>query len=620
MDSMQIGYSALNAARQALNTTSHNISNANTEGYSRQRVNQATNTPTNEGGLYFGNGVKITDVQQLRDHFVEDQVRNLTSEQQRLDAFHNLASRIDSVLAEENASLTPAMQAFFNSIEQLNTDPDSATNRQAVLSEGQNLVDRFNVLDDQMSGLYADSSKQIESEVNEINVLAKNIAELNNNINSAPGKNPPNDLLDERNRLIEKLSEHISINTVEQSNNMVNIYAGNGIALVNNAKATSLGVTPNSMESEKLEVSLGNSIISANIQGGKLGGIMDFRREMLDGAANNLGRIATTLAATFNQQHSLGMDKNGAIGGDFFSVAGPLVHSNKDNTGTGVIAANIADAKVLTGSDYSLSFDGANYTITRLSDNTSQTGALPSNMDGIDFSLTGTPASGDTFLIRPTVNGAKNLSVALNNTNEIAAASPLRSEALLKNAGDAQISSPRVLDINNTGLSTPAGINFTSDTSFDLVDAGGNILVGGQAYTSGEDIDFQGWRVNINGTPKQGDSFTINPNTNGTGDNSNSSLLSRLQFGQTIENKATYQEAYGSLINEVGSMTRRTEINRDSQDTLLAQAQSAKDAVSGVNLDEEAVNLTKYQQAYQASAQIIATSKSMFDTILSVIR
>ncbi|RUM94513.1 MAG: flagellar hook-associated protein FlgK [Thiothrix sp.] len=242
MDSMQIGYSALNAARQALNTTSHNIANANTEGYSRQRVNQATNTPTNEGGLYFGNGVKITDVQQLRDRFVEGQVRNLTSEQQRLDAFHNLASRIDGVLAEENASLTPAMQAFFNSIEQLNTDPDSATNRQAVLSESQNLVDRFNVLDDQMSGLYADSSKQIESEVNEINVLAKNIAELNNSINAAPGKNPPNDLLDERNRLIEKLSEHISINAVEQSNNMVNIYAGNGIALVTNAESKLLGI------------------------------------------------------------------------------------------------------------------------------------------------------------------------------------------------------------------------------------------------------------------------------------------------------------------------------------------------------------------------------------------
>ncbi len=620
MDSMQIGYSALNAARQALNTTSHNIANANTEGYSRQRVNQATNTPTNEGGLYFGNGVKITDVQQLRDRFVEGQVRNLTSEQQRLDAFHNLASRIDGVLAEENASLTPAMQAFFNSIEQLNTDPDSATNRQAVLSESQNLVDRFNVLDDQMSGLYADSSKQIESEVNEINVLAKNIAELNNSINAAPGKNPPNDLLDERNRLIEKLSEHISINAVEQSNNMVNIYAGNGIALVTNAESKLLGVSPNSMDAERLEVSSGNSIISASIQGGKLGGIMDFRREMLDGAANNLGRIATTFAETFNQQHGLGIDKNGAIGGEFFSVAGPLVHSNKQNGGDGAVTAGITDAKALTGSDYSLSFNGTNYTITRLSDNTSQTGALPSNMDGIDFSLTGTPASGDTFLIRPTVNGAKNLSVALKNTNEIAAASPLRSEALLKNAGDAQISAPQVLDIKTPGLSTPAGINFTSDTRFDIVDTGGNVLVGGQAYTSGKDIDFQGWRVNINGTPKQGDSFTITPNTNGTGDNSNSSLLSRLQFGQNVENKATYQEAYGSLINEVGSMTRRTEINRDSQDTLLAQAQSAKDAVSGVNLDEEAVNLTKYQQAYQASAQIISTSKSMFDTILSVIR
>ena len=622
MGSMEIGYTALNASRQALNTVSHNIANANTEGYSRQRVNQVTHLPTSDGGLYFGNGVKISDVQQLRDRFVEGQVRDLSSEQQRLDAFHNLASRIDNLLAEDNASLTPAMQAFFNSLDQLNTDPDSTANRQAVLSEAQNLVDRFNVLESQVGGLYADSNKLIESEVSEINVLAKNIAELNNKINSAPGGQPPNDLLDKRNLLIKELSGHISINAVEQSNNMVNIYAGNGIALVNNAQSTTLGVSPNAMESSRLEVSLGNTEVSANIQGGSLGGIMDFRREMLDDASNNLGRLATTLATTVNEQHGLGMDRNGATGGDFFSVAKPLVFSNEHNTGNGVVGAIITDAQALSGSDYSLSFDGSSYSITRLADNATTTGALPVNMDGIEFSLAGgAPSAGDSFLIRPTVNGAKNISLALHNTNEIAAASPLRSLSSLNNAGDAAISTPQILDINDPDLSAATEIRFTSETSFDLVDPGsGTVLSAGQTYTAGDSIDFQGWRVNIGGSPVTGDSFRIEANSNGSGDNSNGLLLSNLQFGETVENQSTYQEAYGALINDVGSMTRRTEINRDSQDTLLSQAEAARDAVSGVNLDEEAVNLTKYQQAYQAAAQVIATSRSLFDTVLSVIR
>ncbi len=617
---MQIGYTALNAARQSLNTTSHNIANANTEGYSRQRVNQATNIPTNEGGLYYGNGVKITDVQQLRDHFVESQVRNLSSEQQRLDTFHTLASRIDSVLAEDNASLTGPMQAFFNALDQLNNDPDSSSNRQAVLSEAQNLADRFNVLDKQFSGLYSDSSKQIESEVNEINVLAKNIAELNDNINSSPGKSPPNDLLDERNRLIEKLSEHISVNVVEQDNHMVNVYAGNGIALVNNAQSKTLGVKPNTLQPERLEVSLGDSEISAHIQGGKLGGIMDFRREMLDDAANNLGRLATTLASTFNEQHQLGIDKNGAPGGVFFNQSEPQVLGDANNKGNGQIQANIIDGKALTDSDYTLSFDGNQYTLTRLADNQTQTAALPLTMDGIKFNTTGTPAPGDNFLIRPTINGAKDISLALSNTNQVAAASPLRSLSTVGNAGDAVISTPEILDKSNPNLSAPAEIRFTSDTTFDLVDAGGTILQGGQTYTAGENIEFQGWRVNIEGTPKSGDSFRIEGNTNGSGDNSNSLMLNRLQFGENIEGRTTFQDAYGALINKVGSTTRRIEVNRDAQDTLLGQAKAAKDAVSGVNLDEEAVNLTKYQQAYQASAQIISTSKSLFDTILSVIR
>ncbi len=625
MDSMKIAMSGLNAFRTAMGTASHNIANSQTEGYSRQRVEIQSNVPQGSDGIFTGNGAHINSIRRINDSFNSEQIRTLSSEEQRLDAFHKMASRIDTMLAEDSTSLTPAMQAFFNAIEQLNTDPASPTTRQLVLTQGENLVSRFHTQYKQVASLYDEVNGKIGQEVDEINALAENLAELNVAIlnSGAQGSmETPNDLLDQQDRLLEELAGHIGISVSKESNGMVSVFAGNGLSLVNSDRANPLAVGRDPADPTKAVVTQNGIHINDSLSGGSLGGVLDFRREMLDQTMNQLGRQATVLATTFNEQHGKGINLYEQWGGDFFTVDEPLVIPDHQNSGGATVSATITDATQLTTSDYRIHYDGSNYTITRLSDEQQQvTATLPANIDGLTFELaSGTPAAGDSFLIRPTINGAKNIGLAINNGSQIAAAAPMRATARIGNLGDASITTPRVTDNNDPNLNRKVTIQFTSDTAYtiDYSDGSGNIATG--SYTSNGEIGFNGLSVRITGSPKAGDEFTVEPNTSGSSDNSNSRLLSALQMEKVIEGNATLQEGYGNVVNNVGGLTRQTAVYREAQETLLSNAKAVRDSISGVDLDEEAANLARYQQAYEAAAQVIAISKQMFDAVLDATR
>jgi flagellar hook-associated protein 1 FlgK len=344
--------------------------------------------------------------------------------------------------------------------------------------------------------------------------------------------------------------------------------------------------------------------------------MLQFRSEMLDPAQNALGRVATGLAMTFNDQHREGMDLNNALGGDFFSYADAVVTAR--GTSAGTVSATITDANALTTSDYVVSYDGANWTVTRLSDNSAvASGAGPTfSVDGIDITVGGTPAAGDSFLVQPTAAGASGLSVAIADAREIAAAAPIRASRALANTGNASISAGSVLDATDANLLNTVTIDFVSSSQYQINGAGPLI-----AYTSGADIDVNGWRVQITGTPQAGDTFTVESNAGGSADNRNALLLSGMQKQLTLANgTASYQDAYGQIVADVGSRTRAAEINRDAQSAILDQAVAARESVAGVNLDEEAANIVRFQQAYQAAAQIIAVSDTLFQTLLGAVR
>ncbi len=623
MDSMKIAMSGLNAFRTAMGTASHNIANSQTDGYSRQRVEIQANVPQGNNGIFTGNGAHVNSIRRITDDFANAQIRTLSSEQQRLDAFHKMASRIDTMLAEDSTSITPAMQSFFNAIEELNTDPASPTTRQLVMTQGQNLVSRFHTQYKQVAALYDEVNGKIGQEVDEINALSENLAKLNVAIlnSGAQGSmETPNDLLDQQDRLLEQLSGHIGIDIYKEANGMVSVFAGNGIALVNADRPNLLEVGKDESDPSKHVVTQNGIDISDNLSGGTLGGVLDFRREMLDQTMNQLGRQATVLATTFNEQHRKGIDLHDNWGGDFFSVDTPLVIPDSQNSGGSELSASIADASKLTTSDYRIGFDGSQYRITRLSDDYSiDSNTLPADIDGLHIDISGTPNNGDSFLIRPTINGAKNIGLTITDGSQIAAAAPMRASSAIGNLGDGKITTPVVLDPTDPDLKKTVTITFTDENNYEITDASGTTIDTG-AYTSNGEITFNGLSVRIAGSPAAGDTFKVTPNDAGQSDNSNGRLLSGLQLEKTIEGNATFQEGYANIVNNVGGLTRQTAVYRDAQDTLLNNAKAVRDAISGVDLDEEAANLARYQQAYEAAAQVIAISKTMFDAVLDATR
>jgi flagellar hook-associated protein 1 FlgK len=334
--------------------------------------------------------------------------------------------------------------------------------------------------------------------------------------------------------------------------------------------------------------------------------------------------MAMGLAETFNAQHGQGMDLNGNLGGAFFQGGEPRIVPHGNNGGTGAPTVAVSDAGQLTGSDYALSFSGSDFEMRRLTDDSVvASGAGPFTVDGLDIDLTGvTPATGDRFVIRPTQAGATNFTLAINNPREVAAAAPVRSEAVDGNQGSGKIAAASVANVADANLRDPVEIQFTGPTTFDVVDGtSGTSLATGQPYTSGEPMAFNGWEVKVSGAPASGDKFLVTDNSGGVGDNGNMRALADLQTGSTLLNGASsYQGVHDRLVTDVAAQGSRTESTMKSQSNLLAQAEKARDAVSGVNLDEEAANLLRYQRAYEASAQLIRVADDMFQTLLGVVR
>ncbi len=648
-DLLGTSISGLLAFQRALSVTGHNVSNVNTPGYSRQRADLVTRPPTPAGDGFIGNGVAVSSVGRIIDGFINGQLTAATAANSQLQEFHRLASQVDNLLADPQAGLSPSLQKFFDAVSGVANDPASIPARQVLLSEAQSLADRFHYLDQRLESLRQGVNTQVTNTVSEINGLAAGIAALNRGISLARGAGigqSPNDLLDQRDALIRQLAERVSVTTVSQDDGAVNVFAGNGQTLVAGGTASILKVVGNPYDPTRAEVAITSgpitSIVSDALTGGTLGGTLQFRNNLLDSAQNALGRAAIGLAATFNDQHRLGQDLNNTLGGNFFAPidgSSPRVLSASAAT----VGVSVSDVNALTTSDYRLDYDGATYTVTRLSDNAAvySNAAFPGVIaaEGLTFSLTaGVVAAGDSFLIQPTRTGARDIGLALTDTRRIAVAAPIRTaeatnaSGVPTNTGSGRIGAGAVSNI----ASLPLGANVT--LTFDPNAGGAGIpgfVVGGGAPTpllynpatqgNGATLTlggaYNGISFSVSGTPASGDSFVISNNTGGTSDNRNALALAGLRTQQLLGNgSATYEATYGQLVADVGTQTHGADISRNAQQALLNRVTEQRESVSGVNLDEEAADLVRFQQAYQAAAQMIAVSDTVFQTLLSAVR
>lgn len=630
-----VAVSGLNVAQAGVLTTGHNIANASTPGYSRQRIVQTTNSPQFTGAGYIGKGANVESIQRVYNQFLSSQVLSAQSGAAEMDSYLAQIRQIDNLLADPSAGLSPAMADFFKGVQEVAANPQSLPARQAMLSASQSLVARFQSVDQRLREIREGVNSQITSEITLINSYAKQIADVNQRIIVAQAAGPAvpaNDLLDQRDQLIAELNKEIRVTTQTQNDGTFSVFIGNGQPLVVGALNYTLQAVAAPDDPERTIVALRSptgttvNIPESLLSGGKLGGLIAFRAESLDPVQNALGRIALTLATNFNDQHRLGQDLTGALGGNYFDLsrAGPTVMANANNAVPGQIpAVTISDPGVLTTSDYRLTFASGSYTLIRLSDNVTQNYAtLPQTVDGITIAAgTWVAAAGDSFLIQPTRGGAGNLALAITDGRNIAAAAPIRTAAALNNSGTAKVDGGSISSTASLPLTGVVTLTYDASAVPPQFAVTGAITAGPFQYFTGQPISFSGMSVTISGSPADGDEFTITNNSAGVADNRNAMLLGALQTATPMAGgTATYQSAYSQIVSQTGNKTREVEVTGKAQQTLADQAQNEVDKMSGVNLDEEAANLLRYQQAYQASAKLIEIAGRLFDEILAISR
>jgi len=649
MSLLSIGRSGLLAAQVGLSTTGNNITNANVPGYSRQGVVQTDTPSQNSGAGFVGTGTEVSTVRRYYDNFLANQLRGAETNQASLETYYKQISQIDNLLADPTAGLSPVMQDFFNGVQNATANPASAAARQSMLSTSESLAARFQGMSARLDEISDGVNSQIVSNVGEINSFARQIADLNNTIAGlSTGGDAPNDLLDHRDQLITELNKLVKTTVVPGDNNMLTVQMGTGQPLVVGNNAFTLGTAQMANDPSKMTVGYQTAngkftpLPDKVLNGGQLGGLLEFRNTALNGAQNQLGQVAASLATSFNAQHELGQDQNSVAGGTFFNAIQAYVNPNTNNApqSTAEVKGTVVDAGKLTASDYSVDFDGTNFNVKRLTDGqVTQINPFPQTepqvIDGVAYSITGTPAQNDNFLVRPTYSAAKDLTVAIKDPAKIALAAPITTAAPIANTGTAKISAGTV-DQNyltpGNALTAPVTLTFDKAagtlTGFPAgqdvtVTANGNSTTypAGTAvpFTDGAAISFGGVSFNITGTPGDTDTFTIGPNTSGVGDSRNGALLAGLQAKNVMNGgTATFQGAYAQVVNVVGNKAREAQIGMNAADAAVVQATKAHQSVSGVNLDEEAANLLRYQQAYQAAGKVMQIASTLFDTLLSL--
>ncbi len=627
VDILSTSLSGMQAFQRALAMTSHNIANANTPGYNRQVASFSTRVGFGADNVFIGSGTQISNIKRIYDVMLGEQLRTSTTGQARFGTLNTMAGRIDSLLADTDTGLNTSMQSFFNSMQDVANDPASIPGRQALLGEATGIASRFAALDQRLDDLDSEVSQRLSQSVDDINRLASSIAEVNDRIALANGRNgqQPNDLLDQRDHLVRQLSEQISVSTTLQDDGAMNVFIGSGQTLVIGTDARRLSVLGSEFDPTRTTITYegtgGATRLDTSLTGGNMGGLLEFRASILDPSRQALGQSAVAFAQQLNEQHAAGMDLRGNLGGDFFSVASPTILFSSNNSGTGAASADISDLTQFTGADYVLEFDGAAYELRRVDTNQvigmSGTGTAldPFVADGISITVSGAPAAGDSLLIRSGQDAANSLRSVITDPQSIAMAAPTRSQASLANIGSGSISASTIVDVSDPALLTSTVIEFTTPNTYSINGAGAF------AYIAGDPIVVSGSSVNISGAPSVGDQFTIEANFGASGDNGNGLLLAGIQSVGILDGGTiSINENYGRLVSSVGGTTRQIQANLDAQNAVLASAEDAYLSTSGVNLDEEAANLIRLQQAYQASAQVLGVANTLFDSLLNATR
>ncbi|MDM5053200.1 flagellar biosynthesis protein FlgK [Aeromonas dhakensis] len=663
-DLLGIGTSGVMAQQRLLQTTSNNIVNVNSQGYVRER----TLIYTNANGL--GTGDMLTE--RVINAYAQGEVRRDTSAFYASSTRYQQLANTDTLLGDTSNSVGAAISSYFEGFHTANEAPADISGRKTTLSGLSGMVNRFHTLSAQLDKQTDTINTTIEDEAKRVNSLINSINDLNQAIIRTQGTPEENLMLfDQRDEAIRQLSEKMEIRTVPQDNGSMLVNMSTGHSLVLNGSVAQLSVVPGNPDARESELQLvmdpNKVALNDKDIGGGIGGLFSARND-LEPAKRELGQLAAAMADAMNQQNRLGMDLDNELGGDLFSLGTSDGLPYSQNTGNATAKVSFVPGKgtEVTTFDYEVQFSSATgyevFSVDKDGNRTSlATGTTPPATvqvagHGIQFDLSGTPAAGDRILLQPTKRAAAGLEQLVTRAEDLALASPLKADKGKDNFGSGEI---KLTGITNTGAGSGFGTNSLDPASpqvvkidvsgnYQVYAADGTTLIGvAPAASKGQNLmaalenplggpkvyatptQTPGYEFSITGQVKSGDNFTLSYNTDGFADNANGLALAELQNKDlvrkssnagTSNDKMTFNEAYSSLVTGVGNTTSQAKSQLKADETKLTQSREIFESVSGVSLEEEAANLIRYQQSYAASAQIVSTAKTIFDTLLSSVR
>ncbi|WP_350312447.1 flagellar hook-associated protein FlgK [Dickeya fangzhongdai] len=631
------GMSGLSAAQAALSTVSNNISNQAVTGYSRQNALLEQNNGTNLSAGYIGNGVNVVSINRDYNDFIAKQLRAAQTTSSATTSYYSQISKIDNLLSSSSSNLSTTIQDFFKNLQNLTSNSSDSSVRQTVLGKAAALVNQFKITDQYLRDMDSNINGEISITVTQINTYAKQIADINDQIIRLKGANngaSPNDLLDQRDNLVNDLNKLVGVDVAVQDGDIYNVALKNGLTLVQGKSYNTLVATPSSTDPARTTVSYNDAIAGVSevkestITGGSLGGLLNFRTSTLDSARNQLGQMALAFADAFNQQHKAGYDLNNDLGGDFFGVGSSVtLKSAKNTSATELTSSYLSDT-------YSMQYNGTSWSVTR-SDGTTAASTLSGSaltFDGFTIDISGSAASGDTFSFK--VSPGQSSISQTAPTGSTSAASLTRNDTNYIKASDYSVKfvGPAASDWSITRLSD--GADLSSSATYTAASG-----------STSASLIFDGMKLDISGTPAAKDLFTVKGVRDvvvdmsvkvtdsskiaaagvsltsaggGVSDNTNAKALLNLQTSKVVENKSSISQAYASLVGDIGNKTSTAKVTDTSQKNVVSQLTKEQQSVSGVSLDEEYGDLLRFQQYYMANAKVIQTASTIFDALLAI--
>ncbi len=684
-----LGVQGLLVAKQSLDTVGHNIANVNTEGYSRQSTIQVTSGGQQFGTGFSGIGTQIDDVIRTFDQFSFSDLQGNTSNLNYNQFFLNSVTRVDQVISDSDTSITNVLAQYFSALNTVADNPNSLESRNNLIEVSKNMTSTFTRLHDQLDLQYRSLNSEIDNIAQEMTALSKNLAEVNGQIQLVwenGTKNLPNDLLDQRDRLVLEISKYTDVSTVQLDNGAINLFIGSGQPLVLGQEALKVEAVVSRTDNAKLELALSSNGTTQGLRGDLMGGriqaVYDFRNNVLDKAFNQLGQTAIGIGHSINEQQKQGLDLNMQVGTNFFndvnsqSAMAQRALITNDGLGEATLGVQIEDVSLLPPDNFELTVlsyaagppESVQFQLTNLNSGVQLT--LPAagaqdlsvstninvaeygfsiNVDSIDAA--DPLQAGKRFELRPTRLGAQLFETQMSNTALIAAAG---NQILINDgASNTGVSETRIAQITNANdVNYPSPIDVTTNPvtaakglrievseaplgtfTYQVLDANtgvpieepvGTPLTGLAFAPPQQTISHAGFDIEISiedTAALDNYTFTLDYNETGVGSNENSLLMASFQTDKTLnKGRSTFQDNYALMTSDIGTVTSSADVRLQSSAVLYEQASDRVTSVSGVNLDEEAANLLKYQTAYNAAARIISIADELMQTLLDAVR